>query len=101
MSTSAAEETAIERQNWHWRNTMRPVRFFNLDARAALPFFVLLVYLRPISIIITLMITVFFYALERYGLTFPAALRAIRLWLGGDMRPGHNRYAYRNLRDHG
>lgn len=100
MST-AAEDTAVERQNWHWRNTMRPVRFFNLDARAALPFFVLLVYARPITFILTLLITAFFYILERYGLTFPASLRAIRSWLGGDFRPGHYRYAHRTLVDKG
>ena len=98
---SAADDTAVEKENWHWRNTMRPVRFFNLDARAAFPFFVLLVYLRPISLVITLLITVFFYILERYGLTFPASLRAIRLWLGGDFRPGHYRYAFRTLKDFG
>ena len=71
----AAEDTQIEKANWHWRNSMRPVRFFNLDARAALPFIVLLFYLRPISIILTIIITMIFKYLEKKGLTFPAAMR--------------------------
>jgi hypothetical protein len=40
------EDTEEEKVNWHWRNSMRPVRFFGLDARASMPFFVLLVYFR-------------------------------------------------------
>ena len=34
------EDTIEERENWHWRNSMRPVRFFMMDARAAIPFLV-------------------------------------------------------------
>lgn len=101
MSTTAAEDTQVERQNWHWRNSMRPVRFFNLDARAAIPFCVLLVYFRPHSLVITILITIFFHALERRGLTFTAALRAMRLWLVGDYRSGLYHFRHRRNRDYG
>lgn len=100
MST-AIEDTEIERANWHWRNTMRPVRFFNLDARAAIPFLFLLVYIRPVSIFLTLVITFVFFFLERRGLTFPAALRAFRVWFLGRVRPAYLSYHHRKDRDFG
>ena len=98
---TAQDDLEIEKKNWHWRNSMRPVRFFNLDARAGLPFFVLLVYARPITIAMTIFIIAFFHLLERRGLTFPAALRSIRVWLVGDKRPGWYSYAHRRMRDWG
>ena len=98
---SAADDTNIEKANWHWRNTMRPVRFFNLDARAAMPFGILLVYARLDSLIFTLVITAFFYMLERMGLTFPCALRAIRVWIIGKTRPGWSSIRRRRVCDFG
>lgn len=82
------EDTEEERVNWHWRNSMRPVRFFGMDARAAIPYCVLLVYFRPISLFITILLTIIFVGLEKRGLTFPSALRAFRSWLVGQNRPG-------------
>src|SRR5690242_2153108 len=98
---SAADDTAIEKQNWHWRNTMRPVRFFNLDARAALPFCLLLVYARPQTLVLTIVVTAVFWFLERKGLTFPAALRSLRVWLIGRDRPAWVAMRHRRLRDFG
>jgi intracellular multiplication protein IcmT len=96
----AIEDTEMERQNWHWRNTMRPVRFFALDARAAIPYFVLLVYFRPVSLFLTTLLTLIFVFLERRGLTFPAALRAFRTWFVGRNRPGWMFYRHRKPRDY-
>ncbi|MCB9990147.1 MAG: type IV secretion protein IcmT [Rhodospirillales bacterium] len=98
---TAQDDLEIEKKNWHWRNTMRPVRFFGLDARAALPFFILLVYARPVTIVLTLLIVIFFYILERFGLTYPAALRSMRSWMVGDRRNALFTYAYRRMRDYG
>lgn len=72
--------------SWHWRNTMKPVRFFQFDARAG--FFVLLVLVHfRIWTICTMFFVLFaFYVLERKGLSFDAALRAIRVWLIGPKR---------------
>ncbi len=80
------EDTEDERMNWHWRNSMRPVRFFNLDARAAIPFLVMLFYLRIVTVVLTVAITITFILLERRGLTFDASLRAFRGWIIGQKR---------------
>ncbi len=68
----AADDTQVEKANWHWRNSMRPARFFNLDARAALPFLLLLVYFRPISLLITLIVTMAFKYLGSWAAGGPA-----------------------------
>jgi intracellular multiplication protein IcmT len=81
------EDTEEEKVNWHWRNSMRPVRFFGMDARAAIPYCVLLVYFRPISLFLTVVSTVIFVSLEKRGLTFPSAMRALRAWFVGQKRP--------------
>ncbi len=81
------EDTEEERVNWHWRNAMRPVRFFAADARLAIPWFVLLFHFRLVTLALTLLLTFVFIALERRGLTFDAALRAFRKWLLGQRRP--------------
>ena len=96
-----AQENLMEKTNWHWRNTMRPVRFFNLDARAAMPFFVLLLYARWITLFITITVTLVFWYVERKGLTFPAALRTIRVWMIGYHRPAWFTMRHRRMRDYG
>lgn len=88
MSVAKEIMNTREALNWHWRNSMRIVRFFMLDARAALPFLVLLVYLRWSSVILAVIVTTIFYLLERKGLTFAAALRNLRQWIVGRDRPG-------------
>lgn len=98
---TAVEDTEVERQNWHWRNSMRPVRFFNLDARAAFPFFLLLFHARLSTLILTLVITAVFYIFERNGLTFPAALRSMRLWIIGPFRPAWISLHRRRMIDYG
>ncbi len=95
------EEVQQEKRSWHWRNTMRPARFFSLDARAAIPFFVLLFYFRIITLVMTIIITVIFSLLERKGLTFPAALRSFRCWLTGQRRPGWYWMRKRKIVDYG
>ena len=97
----SAEENQIEKANWHWRNTMRTVRFFNLDARAGMPFCLLLLYARLSTLILTVLVTALFWYLERRGLTFPAALRAARVAIVGEKRPAWLPIRYRRLRDFG
>jgi intracellular multiplication protein IcmT len=98
---SAIDDTIEEKLNWHWRNTMRPVRFFNLDARAVLPFCILLFYARLSTLILTIIITIAFYILERRGLTFPSAMRALRLWFTGPERSAWSLMKRRSLKDFG
>lgn len=95
------EDTIEERDNWHWRNSMRPVRFFNLDARAAMPFAVLLFYARAITLFLAVVMTIIFVLLERKGLTFDASLRAFRKWFLGQKRPGWAPYRRRKMVDYG
>jgi len=95
------EDTEEEKVNWHWRNTMRPVRFFTMDARAAIPWCILLVYARPVTIFIALLSTVTFSALEKRGLDFPDAMRAFRSWLMGQKRPGWISHRRRRFVDYG
>ncbi len=95
------EDTEDERANWHWRNTMRPVRFFKLDARAALPFIVLLFYFRVVTLVLAIVITVVFVLLEQRGLTFDASLRAFRKWFLGQSRPAWMSFRRRKMVDYG
>lgn len=99
MSKEVAE--LQEKINWHWRNSMRPVRFFALDAKAAAPFCLLLVYLRPVTLIFAAMTTMAFLYLEKQGLTFDAAIRRMRSWIVGVKRPALISFKHRRLRDFG
>lgn len=101
MARQTEEDVAREKRNWHWRNSMRPARFFGMDARAAIPFLILIVYARPITIFLAFVFTALFKHLERKGLTFPAALRAFRSWLVGQARPGLIGVRRRKMIDYG
>ncbi len=87
MSAADQITQAQEQLNWHWRNSMLPIRFFNLDARAVLPFCALIFYFRLITLFIAIVITLIFWIVERMGFTLPAALRKFRSVLVGNMRP--------------
>ncbi len=80
------DDTNEERANWHWRNSMRPVRFFALDARAAIPWFILLFHFRVYMVVLAILLTFMFMFLEKRGLTFDASLRAFRTWFLGQRR---------------
>ena len=97
----SAEDTEEERANWHWRNSMRPARFFAFDARAAIPFFVLIFYFRPVTLALATLSTIIFSILEKKGLTFPSALRSLRTWLNGEKRPAWLTMRRRRFVDYG
>lgn len=73
--------------DWHWRDSMRPARFFMFDARSGLLVAMLLAHPRSYTFLFFILVMIFFYVLERVGLTFEAALRRIRSWLAGTSRP--------------
>jgi intracellular multiplication protein IcmT len=81
-------ENLEARINWHWRDTMRTVRFISFDARVSILIPVWLLYLRWSTIILTIIVFYVFRYLENKGLTFPAAIRAGRCWMIGRDRPG-------------
>jgi intracellular multiplication protein IcmT len=88
-------------QSWHWRNTMKTVRFFTFDARAGLFVALLLVHFRIWTLCLLVSMLLIFYVLERKGLSFPAALRSLRVWLIGTKRPGWIWTRRRKLEDTG
>ncbi len=90
-----------DKLNWHWRNSMRTVRFLGFDARSALPIPLLLVYFRWSTVILTIITLLIFRHLERKGLTFPAALRNLRSWITGADRPALLRPFHRKFNDYG
>ncbi|MEZ5815344.1 MAG: IcmT/TraK family protein [Alphaproteobacteria bacterium] len=99
----AAEEleNLQEKMNWHWRNTMRVVRFFAFDARAAAPIPLLLVYARWSTLTLTIITLLIFRFLENKGLTVPSALRNLRSWYVGRDRPGWVAVQHRKFTDYG
>lgn len=101
MARKTTEELIEEKKQWRWRDTMRPVRFFHLDARAGLMFLILLIYARLSTLIVTILVTMIFQQLEKRGLTFPAALRAMRVWLIGRNRSAWLPIRRRRLHDYG
>lgn len=90
-----------EKMNWHWRNTMRVVRFFAFDARAAAPIPLLLVYARPSTLMLTIITLLIFRFMENKGLTVPSAMRNLRAWLVGFERPGWVSVQRRKFVDYG
>jgi len=101
MSISEQVDNLQEKVNWHWRNSMRTVRFFSFDARAALPIPLLLVYARWSTIILTIVTLIIFRILENRGLTFPAAIRGLRSSILGSDRPGWLSVQSRKFKDYG
>ncbi len=85
----------------HWRNSMKPTRFFFMDARAALFFLVLMMHFRLWTFLAVLTITVIFWMAERFGLTYGAALRAVRLYIIGPNRPSLIWTSKRRMIDYG
>lgn len=86
---------------WHWRNSMKPARFFKVDARAAGAWILVLVHFRKWTILLAILFNILFILLERRGLTFSASLRAFRSWIIGEHRPGLVWTSRRKFKDTG
>lgn len=91
---------SINSQN-HWRNTARSIRFFNVDARAAIFLLFFLIHIRLWTLILAVGAMGFFMILERFGLTLPLALRRFRVWLVGRRRPALLKIHRRDFIDYG
>lgn len=92
----------IETQaDWHWRNSMKPVRFFIFDARLALFFLVFILHMRMWTFGLFLFFCFFFWFLERRGLVFSAALLTFRTWILGKRRPAWLWIRKRKFHDYG
>src|SRR5476651_2092492 len=88
-------------RQWHWRNTMKTVRFFIFDARAGAFVVLVLVHARLWTLGLCLFTMTIFWLFERKNLSFPAALRAIRVWFIGKKRPAWIKTRRRKLLDTG
>lgn len=66
---------------------MKPVRFFRFDARAGFLILLVLVHARIWTFLLMILVNIAFLIVERKGLSFAAALRAVRLWFVGPYRP--------------
>lgn len=84
-----------------WRDTMRPARFFGVDARATLPMLVLIMNMNANTLMFALFGVAIFTFLERKGLTVPAALRTVRCWIAGPVRPAVPWWLSRRYVDYG
>ncbi len=86
---------------WHWRNTMKPARFFILDGRAVFFVVLLLLHARPWTLYLLIGVAVILWILERRGLSFAAALRSVRVWFIGKYRPAWIYGRRRTFHDNG
>jgi intracellular multiplication protein IcmT len=87
--------------DWHWRNSMKPVRFFALDARVSFFLLLFLLHMRPWTFGLFWVVCFLFWFLERKGLTFDASMRSFRTWIIGRNRPGWLWIRRRRMIDYG
>lgn len=69
-----------------WRDTARTARFFIFDAKAGIPFFLLLAHVSYWTLAISLISFAVFGILERFGFSLVVALRLLRSKLAGPVR---------------
>jgi len=67
----------------HWRDSARNVRFWIVDFRACFPLLILIFHIRLWTLILAIVATLFFAALERYGFTVAVFLRFLRTYIAG------------------
>lgn len=70
-----------------WRNTMQPIRLWVIDARALIPLLIFMVHWSFLTLKIAGAGIAMFAALEWFGIRFEAALRILRGWIYGPIRP--------------
>lgn len=87
--------------DYHWRNTMKPVRFFMLDARVAIFFMIFIFHMRVWTFGLFVVVGLFFWFLEKRGLGFGAAMRTFRTWILGRRRPAWLWIRKRKFHDYG
>ena len=87
--------------DYHWRNTMKPVRFFMVDARAAIFFMLFIIHMRLWTFGLFIAMIFFFWFLEKRGLGFVPAMRTFRTWILGKRRPAWLWIRKRKFHDYG
>lgn len=69
-----------------WRDTARPVRCFMFDARILTGFCIFALYMCKATLYLSISVFVVFYIIEKFGVTPPAALRYIIMYVFGAER---------------
>ena len=102
MSVSDQIDYIEDKLNWHWRDSMKTVRFFSFDARAGLVLIPIFFNLFNWKVwVLVLLVLSFFNFLEKKGLTFPSAMRNFRAFMVGRDRPGWMGARHKQFRDFG
>ncbi|MBW4036277.1 MAG: hypothetical protein HIU90_12465 [Proteobacteria bacterium] len=70
-----------------WRDTMKPLRLFIIDAWALVPALIFLLYWSLTTLVIALVGIVFFGVIGWFGVNIVATMRILRRWLVGPLRP--------------
>ena len=87
--------------DWHWRNSMRPTRFFAFDSKAVLGILLVIIHIRMWTFVLALVVIGVFWLAERAGYSFEAAFRRLRVLILGPKRPAVALRAKRRLLDYG
>ncbi|EKE01727.1 MAG: IcmT protein [uncultured bacterium] len=67
----------------HWRDSARPAKFFFIDAKAAFPVVLFLIHIRVWTLVVAMIIMMFFTVLNRYGYSVEVFLRLFKGVLAG------------------
>lgn len=70
----------------HWRDSARSVRLFFLDFRACFPLLLLIFHIRLWTFVLTVVVTIFFSLLERYGFSLVVFGRWLRSYVAGSRK---------------
>ena len=83
----------------HFRDTYKPARFLFLDVRVGVVIFATLLHIRLWTIGLDILVILLALYVERIGLGFIGALRAIRSWAAGRYRPALRNQKIRRMVD--
>lgn len=83
----------------HWNNTYRPARFFFLDVRVGVIILASLMHVRLWTLTTDVIVIMLGWWIERVGLGFMGALRAVRENFAGAYRPALPKYKIRGWVD--
>jgi hypothetical protein len=84
-----------------WRDTARPARFWGLDARASFPLVLSILKVSKLTFGLAFVCVLIFWFVEKWGMTFPSSLRALRSWIASPHRPAVPDWTKRRRVDYG
>lgn len=85
----------------HWNNTYRPARFFFLDVRVGVIILASFMHVRMWTLGLDVIVIMLGWWVERVGLGFMGAMRAVREYIAGPYRPALPPHKIRGWVDYG